>query len=101
MTLPGTPVSTIDENLRLFAAACVASIALMSSRQYRRSNGMRSMSSLPASIFEKSRMSFSRVSKAVALLRIVCANWRCVGPSGVSSSSSVMPSTPFIGVRIS
>ena len=34
-------------------------------------------------------------------MRMVSANSRCCGSSSVSSSSSVMPMTPFIGVRIS
>ncbi len=40
-------------------------------------------------------------SSDVALVRMVSANSRWADCSGVSSSSSVMPITPFIGVRIS
>ena len=36
-----------------------------------------------------------------ALSRIVSTYSRCAGSSCVSSTSSVMPITPFIGVRIS
>ena len=63
--------------------------------------GAGSSVSFPASILEKSRMSLMMVSSASPDLgsrrRSVC--WR--GVSSVSSSSSAMPSTPFIGVRIS
>ena len=40
-------------------------------------------------------------SSASPELRTVSAKSRCSASSGVSSSRSVMPSTPFIGVRIS
>ena len=42
-----------------------------------------------------------RVSSASPEWRTVSAYSRCSGVSGVSSSSPVMPMTPFIGVRIS
>ena len=61
-----------------------------------------SSSSLPASIFEKSRMSLMSAAACSAetvtipqVLALLGGRARC------SSSSSVMPSTPFIGVRIS
>ena len=61
-----------------------------------------SSSSLPASIFEKSRMSLMIVSSAsprrADRLGVARAARR---RASVSSSSSVMPMTPFIGVRIS
>ncbi len=56
---------------------------------------------LPASIFEKSRMSLITVSSASPLERIVWARSRCSLVSEVSSRRSVIPITPFIGVRIS
>lgn len=40
-------------------------------------------------------------SNDAPLVRTVSAYSRCVGVSAVLSRSSVMPSTPFIGVRIS
>ncbi len=67
----------------------------------RRSNGWRSMSIRPASIFEKSRMSLMMVSSASPESRIVAAKSRCSSVSGVSSSRPLMPMTAFIGVRIS
>ncbi len=66
-----------------------------------RSKERDSITSLPASIFEKSRMSFKIVSNASAELFAVAASSRCSAFSRVSSSSEVMPSTPFMGVRIS
>ena len=67
----------------------------------RRSNGSRSSSSLPASIFEKSRMSSITRSSASPLDRTTSANSRCSGVSSVPSSRPVIPITAFIGVRIS
>ena len=58
-------------------------------------------SSLPASIFEKSRMSLMTRSSASADAWTISRYSRCSRSCGVSSSSSVMPRTPFIGVRIS
>ena len=65
------------------------------------SNGWRSSSSLPASIFEKSRMSLMMPSRPSPLDRMVSTYSRCCGVSLVSSSRLVMPITPFMGVRIS
>ena len=56
---------------------------------------------MPASILEKSRMSPITVSSASALDRTVSAQSRCSCVRWVSSNRSVMPHTPFIGVRIS
>jgi hypothetical protein len=50
---------------------------------------------------EKSSTSLITVSSARALSRIVSAVSRCCCSSLVSSSNSLMPITPFIGVRIS
>ena len=46
-------------------------------------------------------MSLITVSSASPLARMVWAKSRCSGVSEVSSRSSVMPMTPFMGVRIS
>ena len=67
----------------------------------RKPNSMRSSSSLPASTFEKSRMSLMICSSASAECEMVCDRCRCRGVSSVACSSSDMPMTPFIGVRIS
>ena len=57
--------------------------------------------SLPASSFETSRMSLITPSSPSALERSVARYSRCSGVSDVSASSSAIPNTPFIGVRIS
>ena len=46
-------------------------------------------------------MSLMIVSSESALPAIVCVKSRCFGVISVSSSKSVMPMIPFIGVRIS
>ena len=56
---------------------------------------------MPASIFEKSRMSLITSSSASPELAAVCAYSRCCGARSVASSSSVIPITPLSGVRIS
>jgi galactose mutarotase-like enzyme len=57
--------------------------------------------SLPASTFEKSKISLIIVSSALPLSRIVITKSVCCRSNGVSSSKSAIPMTPFIGVRIS
>ena len=69
--------------------------------QARSPNSCISSSSLPDSIFEKSRTSPSTLSSASPLVRMTSAHSRCSGLSGESSRRPVMPMTPFIGVRIS
>ncbi len=65
------------------------------------SNSTSSSSRWPDSIFEKSRMSLMMPSRWRPEFCTASAKWRCSALSEVSSSNSVMPSTPFIGVRIS
>ena len=73
----------------------------VSPSESRRSNGIGSSSSLPASILEKSKMSLIKVSSESAddftRVRYSC----CSGSKSVSRASSVMPMMPFMGVRIS
>src|SRR5581483_3833324 len=57
--------------------------------------------SLPASIFEKSRMSLMIDSRCCPLARMVSAHSRWRSDISVSASRSVMPMIAFIGVRIS
>ena len=64
-------------------------------------NGTASSSSLRDSIFEKSRMSFRIDNSVSADVRAVARLSRCSAVSSLSSTRSVMPMTPFIGVRIS
>ena len=61
-----------------------------------RSKGTVSNSSLPASIFEKSRMSLITASSDSAELRTMPMSWRWSGVSLVSSTSSAMPMMPFM-----
>ena len=62
---------------------------------------MTSTLSLPASIFEKSRMSLMTVSSDSPDDLTMSRYSRCSAVRSVPSASSVMPMTPFIGVRIS
>ncbi len=78
-----------------------ASICRVSPSMSRSANGLAFRSSLPASIFEKSRMSFMIRSSASAEFLTMPRNCRCSGSSGVARTSSVMPMMPFIGVRTS
>ncbi|OFA05196.1 hypothetical protein JAB9_08720 [Janthinobacterium sp. HH107] len=79
----------------------LANSATTSSITWRRSKGMCSSTSLPASILEKSRMSSMMLSRLSPERCTVCTKRCCLGLSSVRCSNSVMPSTPFIGVRIS
>ena len=56
---------------------------------------------LSDSIFEKSRMSLMMLRSSSPDLRTVPAKLRCFSVRSVSSKSSVIPNTPFMGVRIS
>src|SRR5260370_891504 len=58
------------------------------------------MSSLPASILLKSRMSFRIVNNESADVLTVCKYSRCSALNSVSRANSVMPRMPFMGVRI-
>ena len=62
---------------------------------------MCSSSIRPASIFDRSRISLRMPRSALPELRTVSAYSRCSAVSEVSRRSPVMPSTPFMGVRIS
>src|SRR3989449_574266 len=72
-----------------------------SSSVRRRSMSTFSSSSFPASILEKSRRSLMMPSRFWPERCTVSAYLRCALVSPVSSNSSVIPRTPFIGVRIS
>ena len=66
-----------------------------------RSIGSRSSATLPARIFDRSSKSLTICSRICAEERIVFVRCDCVADSAVRDSSSVMPTTPFIGVRSS
>ncbi len=77
------------------------SVSVAPSIRARSENGASSSSMRPASIFEKSSTSSMMRSSEPAELRMVptIRFWRSL--SGSRSSSSAVPRTPFIGVRIS
>ena len=83
---------------RLASSDSVSSTASMTRRT---SKSISSRSSLPASIFEKSRTSFSTAIRLAAHARARSRKSRRSSASVVSSASSVIPKMPFIGVRIS
>jgi len=95
---PGATSSTTSRPLR-WASRMIRSTA--SSSSLCRSKSMHSRLSLPASILEKSRMSFTRLSSTSAEKRTCSAYSRCSTSRPGSSSSSVMPVMVWIGVRIS
>ncbi len=107
-SLPGSPFTShgmAGSNMQVISIplswALEASISTVSSNAVRRSKGISSRVSLPASIFEKSSISLISSRRFSPLLRTVSAYCRCSGSRSVSSSRPVMPITPFIGVRIS
>ena len=64
-------------------------------------NGIFSNASWPDSMREKSKTSLRIESRLFPDVRIVSSELRWAGVSSSSSSRSVVPSTPFNGVRIS
>ena len=83
------------------AVASIPNTSRMPSTSSTRSTGACSRSRWPASIFEKSRMSSIRPSSESADARIVRTASAWSSASALSASTSTMPMTPFIGVRIS
>ncbi len=100
-TAPGNVGGMTAASSMPFSFAFGANRSATSSTMTRTSMSTRSTVILPASIFEKSRMSLMTVSSESLQRRIVSAYSRCSSVSVVSSMMSVMPITPFIGVRIS
>ena len=96
--MPGSTKASID---RPFFSTCTDSVSVVPSIRARSENGASSSSMRPASIFEKSSTSSMMRSSAAAELRTVPTRrfWRSF--RGSRSSSSAVPTTPFIGVRIS
>ena len=86
---------------RPLSAACTAGTAASSRSRSPSSTSTASSSRWPDSIFEKSRMSLMIASRCRPERSTPCTYCRCSSRRGVASSNSVMPSTPFIGVRIS
>jgi hypothetical protein len=72
-TKPGTSASTGTASSIPLASAALAKICSVSSSRERRSKSSASTSSMPASIFEKSRMSLITCRSAIAERCIVVA----------------------------
>ena len=107
-TRPGSPRSPRSTSLpskhpssRPFSWAWSASSSTVPSTTDTRSKSIHSMDNLPASIFEKSRMSLMTVRSESPDRRTISAYSRCSAESFVSSNRLVMPTMPFMGVRIS
>ena len=101
VTHSGTSGAISQISSSALSSARKASVCSVSSRQFLRLKSTFSNSTLPASIFEKSRMSLMTVSSVLDERSMVSRYSRCSGLSSVSRASSVMPITPFSGVRIS
>ena len=97
----GTSGATPFLSTSFFCCACPLMSWLTSLTTARMSTGRASSVTLPDSSLDRSRMSLIKASRISPLLRMVSAYERCSSDRSVISSSCVMPSTPFIGVRIS
>ncbi|MPN50942.1 hypothetical protein SDC9_198582 [bioreactor metagenome] len=73
----------------------------MSSRVFPTGKGRKEREKVPDSILEKSRRSLRTTRRCRALSWIIPARFRWDESRGVSRSSSDIPRTPFMGVRIS
>ena len=82
-------------------SAAPANMLVHSSSTCARSMGSFSSATLPARIFDRSSRSLTICSRICADERIVFVRCDCVADSAVRVRSSVMPTTPFIGVRSS
>ncbi len=85
----------------LFWSASTEKRSMVVSSSSRRANGALSISSLPRSRRERSRMSLVMPSSTLALSAPLRTYSACRGSSGVLSSSSRNPMRPFNGVLIS
>ena len=86
---------------RSFSWAGPLSTAAVCSKTLRTSKSTSSSSSLPDSIFDRSRMSLMIASSDSPALCTPAASRCWWSSSSVRSSSSLRPMTPFMGVRIS
>ncbi len=96
--VPGSTTVSID---RPFFSTWTESVSVVPSISARSENGASSSSMRPASIFEKSSTSSMMRKSAAAELRTVPTRRFCRSFKGSRSRSSAVPTTPFIGVRIS
>jgi len=95
------PGSISAPTAKPLAFACGRNVSTAPATSPDNENAVVSSSSPPASIFEKSSTSSIMRSNACAESRIVATSGSWSSPSPCRSSISIMPSTPFIGVRIS
>ncbi len=107
-TRPGSPTRRVGTSARVsqvnskpFSSARGARVRMALLRVSCRSNSPRLSESFPASILEKSRRSFSRVRRVSADSFTMSRYSRCSSERVVSRANSVMPTMPFMGVRIS
>jgi hypothetical protein len=84
-----------------FISALSDSMLATSTSTSGKKKGLRSSSSLPASIFEKSRMSLMTESSSPADVLATSTYRRCRSSSTVRESRSTIPMTPLSGVRSS
>ena len=97
----GTSAAIVDDSSRSLSFASGFNSAHTSAIASRGANGAVSTSMRPASSFDKLRMSSMMATRASPDWRAIPRYSRWTSWSGVSSSSVIIPSTPFIGVRIS
>ena len=107
-SLPGSPINFVSisgwirhANSNPFSNARGARISTVLSMVCRTSKLMDSISNFPASILEKSRISFMSDKRLSALELTISANSYCSDVSFVSSKRFVIPITALMGVRIS
>ena len=96
-----TSSSTDTSSARPRSAALMPTMSITSSSAACTEKSSLTISSLPASILEKSRMLLMTRIRASAEVIATCAYSDCSALSCVSSSSSAMLTTPLRGVRIS
>ena len=100
-TWSGTPGPTAQPSTSPRCAACTCSGASVWCSTSRSSSGSGRSSSLSASMREMSSRSLMICISVCADCCTSCRWCRCWSSSGPASTTSVRPSTPFIGVRIS
>ncbi len=100
-TSTGTPSSTWKSRSRFFSVARGLVMIWISSTALRRSKGTFSITIMPASILEKSRISLITVKRWSAEVWTKPSSFSCSSHMSVSDSRPVMPITPLRGVRSS
>lgn len=101
MAIFGTDVSIWDSIVRERCRALLLRRKTQLLMQSLGEKGMDSISTLPASIFEKSRISLIKAIRVSPLDRMASSISPWSGSREVSSRRSIMPIIPLRGVRIS